>query len=64
MVHWRRCIEHARKMHELGLHDPELDNYRWMIEEYRVSQFAQQLGTPIKISDKILEEQWRRTRSL
>ncbi|MCA9273304.1 MAG: ATP-dependent RNA helicase HrpA [Phycisphaerales bacterium] len=64
MVHWRRCIEHARKMHELGLHDPELDNYRWMIEEYRVSQFAQQLGTPLKISEKILDEQWRKTRSL
>ena len=64
MPHWRRCIEHARRMHALGLHDPELEDYRWMIEEYRVSQFAQQLGTPIKISEKILGEQWGRTRSL
>jgi len=63
-AHWRRCLEHARKMHSLGLHDPELDNYRWMIEEYRVSQFAQQLGTPIKVSEKLLEQQWKRTRSL
>lgn len=63
-AHWRRCIEHARRMHALGLHDPELDSYRWMIEECRVAQFAQQLGTPIKVSEKILEEQWARVRSL
>ncbi len=64
MPHWRRCIEHASRMHALALHDPQLEEYRWMIEEYRVSQFAQQLGTPIKISEKVLDEQWGRTRSL
>jgi len=64
MPHWRRCIEHATRMHSLGLHDPELEEYRWMIEEYRVSQYAQQLGTPVKTSEKILDEQWGRTRSL
>ena len=62
--HWRRCIERARHLHELGLFDPELDEYRWMIEEYRVAQYAQQLGTARKVSEKLLEEQWGRTRSL
>ncbi|MFH5821303.1 ATP-dependent RNA helicase HrpA [Georgenia sp. AZ-5] len=29
-----------------------LDRVRWLIEELRVSFFAQQLGTPVKVSDK------------
>ncbi len=32
--------------------------YRWMLEEFRVSLFAQQLGTRIPVSDKRLQEQW------
>ncbi len=35
-----------------------LDEYRWMLAEYRVSLFAQQLGTAIKISPQRLEKQW------
>ncbi|MGY4013959.1 ATP-dependent RNA helicase HrpA [Aeromonas molluscorum] len=31
---------------------PEVANIRWMIEELRVSFFAQQLGTPYPVSDK------------
>ncbi|PLR43178.1 ATP-dependent RNA helicase HrpA [Chimaeribacter arupi] len=31
---------------------PEVTEIRWMIEELRVSYFAQQLGTPYPISDK------------
>ena len=36
----------------------DVDKYRWMIEEYRVSIFAQQLGTAEKVSEKRLEQQW------
>ncbi|MDO8861203.1 ATP-dependent RNA helicase HrpA [Haliea sp. E1-2-M8] len=32
--------------------------YRWMLEEFRVSLFAQQLGTRVPVSDKRLQEQW------
>jgi len=32
--------------------------YRWMLEEYRVSLFAQQLGTKMAVSDKRLAKQW------
>jgi len=32
--------------------------YRWMLEEYRVSLFAQQLGTSIKVSPQRLEKLW------
>jgi ATP-dependent helicase HrpA len=36
---------------------PELAQLRWMIEEYRVSLFAQELKTTMKVSDKRLAEQ-------
>jgi ATP-dependent helicase HrpA len=36
---------------------PELIQLRWMIEEYRVSLFAQELKTVVKVSDKRLAEQ-------
>jgi len=38
--------------------DPELVRYRWMLEEYRVSLFAQELGTSIAVSAKRLDRQW------
>ncbi len=38
--------------------DSEVELYRWMIEEYRVSVFAQPLGTLFSISAKRLEKQW------
>ena len=31
-------------------HDPEVAAVRWMLEELRVSLFAQQLGTPVPVS--------------
>jgi ATP-dependent helicase HrpA len=34
----------------------KLAEYRWMIEEYRVSLFAQQLGTRISVSPKRLDK--------
>ena len=36
-----------------------LVRYRFMLEEYRVSVFAQQLGTRMPVSDKRLREQWQ-----
>jgi len=54
--HWQRCkqqLEAARKRGEL----PEtLQHYRWLIEEFRVSLFAQELGTAEKVSARRLEE--------
>ena len=41
-----------------GKRDVELVLYRWMLEEYRVSLFAQQLGTKMAVSDKRLSKQW------
>jgi ATP-dependent helicase HrpA len=36
-----------------------LDSYQWAIEEYRVSVFAQQLGTKMPISNKRLDKMWQ-----
>jgi ATP-dependent helicase HrpA len=40
--------------------DAELDYYGWMLQEYRVSLFAQQLGTSETVSAKRLEKQWKK----
>jgi ATP-dependent helicase HrpA len=37
---------------------PALETFRWMLEEYRVSLFAQTLKTAIKVSPQRLERQW------
>lgn len=50
----QRLAEHAERDH----FDPQLEYYRWMIEELRVSLFAQELGTAIPVSEVRLEKQW------
>ena len=47
----------ARRPDELAL-NPELQVYRWMLEELRVSFFAQALGTSLPVSQKRLAQQW------
>jgi ATP-dependent helicase HrpA len=37
----------------------EASTYRWMLEEFRVSLFAQNLGTRQAVSQKRLQEQWQ-----
>jgi ATP-dependent helicase HrpA len=38
----------------------EAYEYRWMLEEFRVSLFAQQMKTRLPVSSKRLEQQWQR----
>ena len=47
----RRIGAVARAYQELG-DGPELQRIRWMIEELRVSYFAQELRTPYPVSDQ------------
>lgn len=37
-----------------------LQNYRWMLEEFRISLFAQKLGAVLPVSEKRLDELWAR----
>ncbi|HWH46886.1 MAG TPA: ATP-dependent RNA helicase HrpA, partial [Burkholderiales bacterium] len=41
-----------------GLRNPKVEEMRWMIEELRVSLWAQQLKTPYPVSFKRLEKYW------
>ncbi|MEO6364388.1 MAG: DUF3418 domain-containing protein, partial [Caldimonas sp.] len=41
-----------------GARDPRLDEFRWWLEELRVSLFAQELKTPQPVSAKRLEKIW------
>lgn len=56
--YWEQYKARAAKHAQEGKRDPELTLYRWMLEEYRVSLFAQQLGTKMAVSDKRLSKQW------
>ncbi|HEY4038817.1 MAG TPA: ATP-dependent RNA helicase HrpA [Burkholderiaceae bacterium] len=41
-----------------GVPDPRLQEFRWLLEELRVSLFAQELKTPMPISVKRLQKVW------
>jgi ATP-dependent helicase HrpA len=53
-AHDQRAAVHRQR----GAIDEQLVLLRWMIEELRVSLFAQQLGTSMHVSAQRLEEQW------
>ncbi|WP_416466366.1 ATP-dependent RNA helicase HrpA [Pseudomonas sp. LFS044] len=55
---WAQYKARADKHAQEGKRDEQLALYRWLLEEYRVSLFAQQLGTKVPISDKRLSKQW------
>lgn len=50
---------YLRRLGELkGASDARLDEFRWLLEELRVSLFAQELRTPQPVSVKRLEKAW------
>jgi ATP-dependent helicase HrpA len=56
---WERYSSMLEKNKTRHRYDPNLDEFRWLIEELRVSFFAQTLGTTQKVSSKRLEECWK-----
>jgi len=55
---------YTRRVAELrGAPDARLDEYRWLLEELRVSLFAQELRTPQPVSVKRLERAWQQLSS-
>ena len=42
-----------------GVFDARLDEVRWMLEELRVSLFAQELKTPQPVSVKRITKRWQ-----
>jgi ATP-dependent helicase HrpA len=59
---WRAYQDRAKLHAENEIVDPELIQFRWMLEEYRVSLFTQELGTSVTVSPKRLDEQWAKVR--
>ncbi|MFZ5538744.1 MAG: ATP-dependent RNA helicase HrpA [Pseudomonadota bacterium] len=45
-----------------GVADPRLEEFRWLLEELRVSLFAQELRTPMPVSVKRLTKAWESLR--
>jgi ATP-dependent helicase HrpA len=56
--YWEQYQARLGKHSQEGKRDPQLALYRWLLEEYRVSLFAQQLGTKLPVSEKRLSKQW------
>ena len=55
---WQQYRDLTKKQAAENIEDLELQHYRWMLEEYRVSLFAQDLRTSIPVSTKRLNSQW------
>jgi ATP-dependent helicase HrpA len=55
---WRRYEERAAKLRRAGTSDARLEDFRWRIEELRVSLYAQELKTPYPVSFKRLDKLW------
>ncbi len=61
--HFAQLYRERHRQHEQrGVFDPRLEEFRWMLEEFRVSLFAQRLGTAVKVSPQRLERQWAKVR--
>ena len=53
--YWKE-VEHKSKKNSVF---PEQDPFRWMLEEFRVSLFAQQLKTAFPVSVKRMDKAWQ-----
>jgi ATP-dependent helicase HrpA len=55
---WEQLETRAEADRKAGRRDPALEEFRWLIEELRVSLFAQELRTPSPVSAKRLQRFW------
>lgn len=56
--------DHFIELNDDYYEHPVFSLYRWMLEEYRVSLFAQGLKTQIPVSEKRLEKQWQEVKKI
>ena len=59
---WGHYEQRLARHRKAGIDDPLLHEYRWLLEELRVSLFAQELRTPFPVSYKRLEKHWSQVR--
>ncbi|SOD41647.1 ATP-dependent RNA helicase HrpA [Nitrosovibrio sp. Nv4] len=55
---WNQYEQRLEKHRKAGICDPTLGEFRWQIEELRISLFAQELKTPYPVSAKRLQKLW------
>lgn len=55
---WNQYHQRYEKHSKRGIKDPKLEEFRWQIEELRISLFAQELKTPYPVSVKRLQKLW------
>jgi ATP-dependent helicase HrpA len=55
---WAQYEARAEADRKAERHDRRLEEFRWLIEELRVSLFAQELRTPFPVSAKRLQKFW------
>jgi ATP-dependent helicase HrpA len=60
---WQHYVENAHRLAADHAHKPELLEYRWLLEELRVSLFAQELKTRMPVSVKRLTKLWDEIRT-
>jgi len=55
---WTNYERRAIQLAKLGSIDPQIEQFRWLLEELRVGLYAQELRTPVPVSTKRLQKQW------
>ncbi len=55
---WANYQRRATLRAKQGVCEPQLEQYRWLLEELRVQLFAQELRTPVPVSSKRLQKMW------
>lgn len=60
--YWEAFLQRRKLHQEMDIFDPELLHYRWMLEEFRISLFAQSLGTALPVSPQRLDRQLAKIR--
>ena len=59
MTEWQQAATPWQRAMKGGAQgDPKMQEFRWMLEELRVSLFAQELKTPMPVSVKRLQKVW------
>jgi ATP-dependent helicase HrpA len=60
MAEWSQVAQPWQRAQKglAGKNDPRMTEYRWLLEELRVSLFAQELRTPMPVSVKRLQKVW------
>jgi ATP-dependent helicase HrpA len=56
---WNDWLKHHAGLRARGVPTEDLESFRWLLEEYRVSLFAPEVRTSVAVSAQRLTEQWK-----